>query len=215
MSGPLKNVREWLLDQAIAVAAWRDKRILERDSLKMCWRVSPVPTPTVKPPYELMDSSGGDVRPDWIETMNDAGMRTSGASWSREFDRVGAKVFTVRSNDQIVAAAGIRPVVDYSAAGHMLWVAVRPQHQGQRLGRAVVLAAMAHANDRYDDVVLLTNDERQTAIQMYFKLGFRACLNSWDRTHHYRWNRIARQLKCQILYCRDPRHKPVIERMSL
>jgi GNAT superfamily N-acetyltransferase len=97
---------------------------------------------------------------------------------------------------------------------YLEFIGTDPAHQGKGLGRVVVTAAMQAATGRYRTVFLLTNDKRTPAIALYLSLGFKPCLNSWDRTQHLRWQRLAAALNRSLPYCRDPRHRDAIANMS-
>jgi mycothiol synthase len=209
----------WILDRAVAAAAWWNPRLLKRDTVKMCWDVDrQYRALETHPPYAVRPVDEVNAPADWLATMTAAGMPVTPWTWSHEFaERPGSRVIAAfDAKDRIVAAAGIRPVASHPLAAHLMWVGTHPDHQGRSLGRIVVTATMAYAAaQQLQTVMLLTDDERLAAIRLYLSLGFRPCLNSWDRTQHLRWARIARALHVRLDFCRRPEHRPIVAHLSV
>src|SRR5262245_58455312 len=198
LAAPLRTaVHEGLIDSLVAGIALVNPGFLTRDSIKMCLSPARVEvTPLRDSDYSLDVIDSGQAPPDWVATLTAAGMPVTPATWKAEVsDRRDARVHMIYYRGLIVATAMVRPIVGYASSVHLEWVAVHPEHQGRQLGRAVVTAAIRGASDSgYSSVFLLTNDERVPAISLYAGLGFKACLNSWDRSQHLRWRRIARRI---------------------
>jgi GNAT superfamily N-acetyltransferase len=194
--------------------AIRNPGLLQRDSLKMCWTVAPLAEYPLPNPYRLVDITNECPLDQWIQTMTAAGMPVRERTWQREvIEHPPAQALGIFFEGSLVAAAILRPIVDAADGAHLMWVGVTPAHQGRKLGRVLVAAMMRAALGRYATVYLLTDDERRAAISLYLSLGFRPCLNSWDRTHHLRWKRIGRSLARQLDYCRVPGHRHGIANM--
>jgi ribosomal protein S18 acetylase RimI-like enzyme len=206
------------LDVAVRVIGWLRPAFLSRDSLKMCWRVQALPPgPPLGAGYELRSLPLGTLPDGWIDTVCASGMQVTQATWDREFrDNAGARVYAVYAGGQIVATAGVRGVKNVPWAAYLSWVAARPDHQGQQLGRHVVTAAMRHVLEHggYTHLFLVTNDHRVPALSLYLRLGFLACLNSWDATLHYRWVRLGPVLRAPVVYCRDVSHRQAVDMLA-
>ncbi len=102
----------------------------------------------------------------------------------------------------LVVDIGGRPIATASArlqpdrfpgSGYLHWVAVDPDHRGQRLGFFLSLAVLhTFRTLGCADALLETQDHRLAAIQTYLKLGF---LPQYpDASHHARWDSIRMAL---------------------
>ena len=211
----MRRVSDWLQDLAVAILAIPNPALLTRDSLKMCWTAIPIESASPPAPYRVGELRDRTAPIEWINTMTEAGMPVTARTWHAEVvDRLDAKVPSVFADDRLVASAILRPIAGVDDAAHLMWVAVSPAHQGKGLGRVVVAAAMHAAAGRYRTVFLLTDDQRKPAIALYLSLGFKPCLNSWDRTQHLRWQRLSAALNISLPYCREPGHRDAIANMS-
>ena len=91
-----------------------------------------------------------------------------------------------------IATASARLQPDrFPGSGYLHWVAVDPDHQGQRLGFFLSLAIL-HTFETLGcvDAVLETQDHRQAAIKTYLKLGFLPEYR--DEAHRERWAAITK-----------------------
>ena len=97
--------------------------------------------------------------------------------------------------DRPIATASARLRPDrFPGSGYLHWVAVDPDHQGQRLGFFVSLAVLhTFGTLGCTDAVLETQDHRLAAIQTYLKLGFLPEYR--DETHRERWETIQAVLR--------------------
>ena len=97
--------------------------------------------------------------------------------------------------DRPIATASARLRPDrFPGSGYLHWVAVDPDHQGQRLGFFVSLAVLhTFGTLGCTDAVLETQDHRLAAIQTYLKLGFLPEYR--DETHRERWETIQAALR--------------------
>ena len=90
------------------------------------------------------------------------------------------------------ASARLRPE-RFPGSGYLHWIAVDPDHQGQRLGFFLSLAVL-HTFETLGcaDAVLETQDHRLAAIHTYLTLGFLPEYR--DETHRERWAAITSKL---------------------
>ena len=142
-------------------------------------RFDDVPEPTLPDGYGLRTFRPGDEDA-WIAILNTADFGV----WDR------ARLGRMLSGDRapmpyegiFFATKDDRPVgvactffyrdVDPSAA-EIGWVAVLPEHQGQRLARTICAAALCFIQDRaYKYAFLKTEHYRTAAIKTYLALGF-------------------------------------------
>ena len=94
-------------------------------------------------------------------------------------------VVDFRGRPIATASARLRPD-RFPGSGYLHWVAVDPDHQGQRLGFFLSLAVLhTFRTLGCADAVLETQDHRLAAIQTYLKLGFLPEYR--DGTHRERW----------------------------
>jgi mycothiol synthase len=91
-----------------------------------------------------------------------------------------------------VATASARLQPDrFPGSGYLHWVAVDPDHRGQRLGFFLSLAVLhTFGTLGCTDAFLETQDHRLAAIQTYLKLGFLPEYR--DKTHQERWATITK-----------------------
>jgi mycothiol synthase len=102
-------------------------------------------------------------------------------------------VFVVEHEDQIVATASCRELVNEPHTGYVHWVAVHSRFRGQHLGRLVTAVTLdAFRSARKLDVILETDDFRIPAIKTYLKLGF--IPEPWDLDHQERWDALKPNL---------------------
>jgi mycothiol synthase len=108
------------------------------------------------------------------------------------------KVFVVTHGDQPVATTSVRVLPErFPGSGYVHWVAADPEHQGQRLGYVVTLAALYEfARMGLNDAVLETDDDRLAAIKTYQNLGF--VPEHRDPLHIERWAKIAADLLAAV-----------------
>lgn len=104
------------------------------------------------------------------------------------------QTFLIDFRGQPIATASARFKPDqFPGSGYLHWVAVDPDHTGNRLGHVVSLAVLhAFIALGYADAVLETQDERLPAIKTYLKLGFAPVYR--DETHQERWKAILAAL---------------------
>jgi mycothiol synthase len=73
-------------------------------------------------------------------------------------------------------------------------VCVLPEHRGHRLGYYLTLAVLHWLKDHgFEDVSLLTDDWRLSAIKAYLQLGFEPVID--DEEMRERWGRVEQELK--------------------
>jgi GNAT superfamily N-acetyltransferase len=115
-----------------------------------------------------------------------------------------------------VGVAGVRRILGGPASAAVLnWVGVDPDHRG--LGLSKILTSMAIRSAQAAEcslICLATDDFRLPAIRTYWRLGFRPCLNSWDRSHHWRWSRIGREMRNRLEFCRLKEHARAISALG-
>lgn len=88
-----------------------------------------------------------------------------------------AYYFVAEVNGKIVAFCGVHIVLD---EGHIMNVAVLPDHRGQGIGEALLLTMMSYTNLEY--YTLEVRASNKTAISLYKKLGF---MNAGIRPNYY------------------------------
>ena len=100
----------------------------------------------------------------------------------------------VTEQGQVVATASCWYRERFGDDNRMLhYVAVHPEHRGQRLGHIVSLAAMHHAvAEGAHSMALLTDDFRDAAIKTYLRMGF--VPEYTHRSHSERWRLIRGRL---------------------
>jgi len=97
------------------------------------------------------------------------------------------QVFLITFHDEPIATACIvlHPG-EQGTEAELGWVAVRPDHQGKRLGYHVCLAVLREIRKMgFNQVFLLTDDHRLPALKTYLNLGFEP--DCWHETHLPRW----------------------------
>jgi GNAT superfamily N-acetyltransferase len=118
----------------------------------------------------------------------------------------------IENEGSLVGVAGFRDVEGpQSGACALSWVGVDPAHRGRGLGKELTALAIDAAVAGGKSLICLSTDDfRIPAIRTYLSVGFRPCLGSWDRSHHWRWSRIAGELKCKLKFCSNPSHRAPI-----
>ena len=114
-------------------------------------------------------------------------------SSKQQFDLDGQ--FFVFSGDEPVAMAfAWLDEPDEKVWGRVHWVAVVPEHRGNGLGRAVVLAVMHYLAQRgFPKVFLDTQGYRQPAIRLYLSLGFRPAPR--DEEEEKVWEQVMQEIR--------------------
>jgi N-acetylglutamate synthase-like GNAT family acetyltransferase len=154
---------------------------------------------------------------DWVNTLQSSGIQVDPGQWYVDFaNSARSRVYFAWCDGNVVGTAGIRAVNDVSLkAGLLTWVGVHPEHQNKRLGAGLVARAVEGASQcGMEEVFLLTNDARSSAIKTYLRAGFKACLNSWDSSHHWRWQQVERRLHISVHMCREPLHRDTVAEIS-
>jgi mycothiol synthase len=170
--------------------------------------------PAVEPPdgYAVQTYRPGDA-PYWGEIVNDAFGREPGHC---DFDRHMRGDPAFRPERVFFIVSDARPVATASAwrhpamlpdAGVIHYLAVRPGHQGHRLGYHVSLAALHRIrSEGLNRAWLLTDDHRLAAIRTYLNLSFRPWLV--HENQRSRWVAIFDALGAPEL---KERFRPVLE----
>lgn len=161
------------------------------------------PLPALPVGYALRETQPGDI-PAVAAVLDRA---FAGDTWdqSRSWDeaRVAAtlneeqgvkQTLVVDYQGHPIATASARLQPDrFPGSGYLHWVAVDPNHRGQRLGFFLSLAVLhTFGTLGCADALLETQDHRLAAIQTYLKLGFLP--QYLDETHRERWAVIIREL---------------------
>ena len=161
------------------------------------------PLPALPNGYALRETQPGDI-PAVAAVLNRA---FAGDTWdpARSWDE--ARVAATLNEEQgvkqtLVIDFGGRPIATASArlqperfrgSGYLHWVAVDPDHRGQRLGFFLSLAVLhTFVTLGCADALLETQDHRLAAIQTYLRLGFMPEYR--DETHRERWDAIQARL---------------------
>ena len=122
-------------------------------------------------------------------TEEQCGRELTGRPW---FDP--ADLFFVEHGGEAVgtACALRRPDLG-TEAGYVHMVAVKPEHRGHGLGRALVLAVLHRFREMgFRAATLRTDDWRLAAIRMYLGLGFEPKMT--DGSHEGRWREVRGRL---------------------
>ena len=104
------------------------------------------------------------------------------------------KPFVIEHGAQVIATTIVRELPHkYLGSGYLHYVAVHPDHQGQRLGRAVCLAVLHEFRALgCRDAVLDTDDFRLPSIKTYHNLGF--VPEHRHASHPERWRQVFAEL---------------------
>jgi GNAT superfamily N-acetyltransferase len=76
--------------------------------------------------------------------------------------------------------------------GLIHWVAVRPEHQGRGLGRAMLSCALGQLAQWHDRGLLNTQTARLPAIALYLGAGFPPVTDTAEARDH--WREVAAQI---------------------
>jgi ribosomal protein S18 acetylase RimI-like enzyme len=159
------------------------------------------PMPELPPGYVLREYQEGDL--DGLAAL----LRSSFAdeNWTPQQAReklIAApdvrKTYVIAFEGRPVATTSVRVLPDrFPDSGYVHWVAVDPEHQGQRLGYIVTLAALQEfARMGLKDAVLETDDDRLAAIKTYQNLGFEP--EHRNELHIERWAKVAADLLAAV-----------------
>ncbi|MCL4859446.1 MAG: GNAT family N-acetyltransferase [Caldilineaceae bacterium] len=172
-----------------------------RQQLRMIWpsrRLADPPPLRLHPDYDLRTYRPGD-EPAWVAVMGLAGFH----GWDDERLAVlkamilpdGWFFITHRATGNVVATAlaNHRPHALHPFGGELGWVAGDPAHKGKRLGWTVCAAVTRRfLSAGYQNIYLLTDDERLPALATYLKLGYEPFLYAPDMAR--RWEAICSQV---------------------
>lgn len=192
-----------------------------RDSLKMCLALDADTnvTASLAPGYRLcvlrdVEEPSYLTIEKWVMVLRAAGFKevNAGTFLNEYVEHPLLGVHFVHHYNSIVGVAGLRCVRSNEQKACVLnWVGVVPEHRGKGLAYAMTLESIRAARLSGRSVICLaTDDFRLNAIRTYLRSGFRPCLASWDRTHHYRWKAISNSLEKRFLSCRDPAHQSLM-----
>jgi mycothiol synthase len=159
------------------------------------------PIPELPPGYILRETREGDAEA--LATLLSAAFGDE--NWTPQQVReklIDApdvkKTFIIEFEGRPVATTSVRLLPNrFPGSGYVHWVAADPEHQGQRLGYIVTLAALYEfARMGCKDAVLETEDQRLAAIKTYQNLGFEP--EHRDALHMERWAKIAADLLAAV-----------------
>jgi len=155
------------------------------------------PIPPLPQGYTLRTYQAGDLEP-LAELMHGA---FDDPEWTSEKVREALveapdvkTIYIIDYQGKPVATASVRLIPDrFPGSGYVHWVAVAPDHRGNKLGYIVSLATLHEfARLGCKDAVLETDDQRLPAIKTYQSLGFKAV--HVHESHLLRWAQIAEML---------------------
>ena len=113
--------------------------------------------------FEAMIKNGGDYAPD--------------------------KVLYLRTAGRLVATTTAVEKDMFPGEGWIRMVGVDPDYRGMGFGRLIVVAALESLCQRgYKTAVLSTDDDRLSAIRLYYSMGFRPIIT--HESHKERWEKI-------------------------
>ena len=168
--------------------------------LHMKHRLTGLPDLVVADGYALRSMRPDDL-PAWVTLLNrNAELGEWNLERAEETFRGGERVpydsaVLIWHGDEPVATAQLilHREGPYAPLPELGWVAADPGHRGHGLGSAVCLAVLHHAAAAgYRETFLLTDDHRQPALNIYFRLGFEPWLV--DATAPERWAKIEQAL---------------------
>jgi len=158
-----------------------------REQLAMVYpaeRLSSPPEVSVPEGYRLRQYTDADEA-GYLELMTKAGFDGWDSKRIAETRRTvlpgGFFVIEHCSTGRVVATALAHHMPDdeHPCGGALGWVAGDPDHKGKRLGQTVCAAATAKLiRTGYEDIRLLTDDERLPAIKTYLRLGWEPSMHS-------------------------------------
>ena len=165
------------------------------------------PLPALPDGYSLRETQPEDTP--GLAAVLDRAFASDTWDLARSWDE--ARVAATLNEEQgvkqtLVVDFGGRPIATASArlqpdrfpgSGYLHWVAVDPDHRGQRLGFFLSLAVLhTFRTLGCADALLETQDHRLAAIKTYLKLGFLP--EYQDETHRERWTTISSALNSDI-----------------
>ena len=161
------------------------------------------PLPALPDGYALRETQPGDIPA--VAAVLDRSFADDSWDLARSWDE--ARVAATLNEEQGVKQTLVigfrgRPIATASArlqpdrfpgSGYLHWVAVDPDHRGQRLGFFLSLAVLhTFRTLGCTDALLETQDHRLAAIQTYLKLGFLPQFP--DESHRERWATVTQNL---------------------
>ena len=101
--------------------------------------------------------------------------------------------YVVQRGKRVVATASCKRTTEAPGSGYVHWVAVHPDAQGSRLGRAVCLAVLkGFVKEGYQAAILDTDVFRLPAIKTYLQLDFEPVIR--DEADQAAWVAILAKL---------------------
>ena len=173
-----------------------------KPQLLMVWPVAELGPPTVPESpegYRLRMYRQDDLIP-YVELMKSAGFTSFSPQYVKEVMRSvlpgGFFIVEHLASGDLAATTMAQhwPRDEYPFGGQVGWVAAAPSHQGRRLGRVVVSAAVRRlVTAGYHDIYLLTDDWRLPAVKTYLHLGFKPVLS--DDGMVQRWSVVRKNVE--------------------
>jgi mycothiol synthase len=157
-----------------------------------------LPSIAIAPDYRIRTYQPGDER-DWCRIVNMCigGDYTESQCRAEltedQHFRPADLFFAVREGAVVGTACALRnPDLGFDV-GSVHMVAVEPEHRGNRLGWSLVVAVLHRLRELgCGAAVLLTDDFRLSAINIYLELGFRPRMA--HESHEPRWQEVRRRL---------------------
>ena len=101
--------------------------------------------------------------------------------------------FATCKDNPIGTACAVTLLSGNVKTGYLHMVAVSPQHQGKKIGRALTVAALKFFKEKgIRRVILDTDDFRIQAIKTYRNIGFKPVY--FDQNHKKRWAKILKAI---------------------
>lgn len=151
--------------------------------------------------YEMRTYRKGDEA-DWARITN----ASLGGNRSAEDAREGLTskpefmpdgLFFITHNGELVGTCcAYRLSAEETAEGYLHMLGVLPEHQGKRLGKALVAAVLHYFRDHgFRRAILHTDDFRIPAIRSYLRAGFQPDLRPEDETQPARWEVVMNRIR--------------------
>ncbi len=158
--------------------------------------ISELPEVSLSSGYILRGYNSGDEA-SWIDLLN---QDVDWDRWDREkFDSYmdgperKSGSYVVEKDGSILAATFASRSVEPPNTGRVDFVISHPDHRGNGTGRAVCTAVLQYLMlQRYDSVILFTDDWRLEAIGLYLSLGFEPQMTRDDMPE--RWSTVMEKL---------------------
>lgn len=135
-----------------------------------------IPDMTLSNGYSVVINTD-DMLPDWVELLDKvfAGYTIDRIRYFLDSQQWHSNRVKLIQKDGSLVALSVAwyEVTLWPRSGHVLWVAVLPEHQRKGIGSYLLSQTLHHfSGEGLRDAVVYTDGSRLPAIEMYFKSGF-------------------------------------------